>query len=274
MNNERVDECIHSALKSEAPYTLKQSLAAKMRLAESRSKQRHMFPLKRASAAAVVLICAMGVMQLDKTTAPDRSTSVKKEAVTGRSASDENVQIRAAVTDEASQTENESESKATQSPAAKVEKEATAVYDGNEKAAPAEEADEACATVAAEPATTEAENATAAEYAAVLSLQDTEEKAFSRGGSSASSARGRIRQRLEDLFAEGYDYRTAIYEAILSSSDDVQIYNLTEIVGDEAFECTPGGELTLIFPEGSIAPSEYGQIRLYAGKIENGILIK
>lgn len=284
MNNEQLDECIHSALKSEAPYTLKQSLAVKMRLAENQKKQRHMFPLKRASAAAVVLICAMGIMKLDKTAVPERPTAEQKEATSGRAALDENVQIRAAVTDEALQTETETENGSTvpQSTAAKNEnakeaKEAqettSPVSADGEAIATADSAESVNADAVFEPAQTETENTTSEEYAAVLSLQDTEET-FSHGGSGASLARGRTRQRLEDLFAAGYDYRAAIYEAILPLLSEAKIYNLTEITGDEAFEYTEDGELTLIFPEGSIAPPEYGQIRLYAGKTENGILIK
>lgn len=286
MNNEQLDECIHSALKSEAPYTLKQSLAAKIRLAETEKKQRHMFPLKRASAAAVVLICAMGIMKLDKTAVPERPTAEQKEATSGRSAADESVQIRAAVTDEVLQTETETEnasgSTVPQSTAAKNEnakeaKEAqettSAVSADGEAIATADSAESVNADAVFEPAQAETENTTSEEYAAVLSLQDTEET-FSHGGSGASLARGRTRQRLEDLFAAGYDYRAAIYEAILPLLSEAKIYNLTEITGDEAFEYTEDGELTLIFPEGSIAPPEYGQIRLYAGKTENGILIK
>ena len=80
---------------------------------------------------------------------------------------------------------------------------------------------------------------------------------------------------LSDLFNEDFDYKSAISEKIsaqIAVMDFPEKINFSQITGDESFSLNEENELTIVFPAGTIALEEHGDLFFTVGTVRNGIL--
>lgn len=289
MNNDKLDKIIFQSLQTSAPEGLEEKMLTEIRRAERRKRQLHRYT-GFAAAAAAMFICAVGVLQnkalldsprlqsekADKTVSfsdkPEKETkkeSEKKFALNdsgGKSEDMNKTRADAPEMKKKSALAKKAAPKKNPQPEVNAEKNIT-----EDKTIPESTAEEKTADTQSAPHDPEVQSFSQADLPDENSIgyaADTFSMAVSGGGSERSMKRG----SLSELFSENYDYCTAIYKNILPQLDEIEGCTVTQITGNEDFFCDADGALTIIFPPGEGAPSELGELHLYAGIIKDGIL--
>lgn len=289
MINDKLDKIIFQSLQTSAPEGLEEKMLTEIRRAERRKRQLHRYT-GFAAAAAAIFICAVGVLQnkalldsprlqsekADKTVSfsdkPEKETkreSEKEFALNdsgGKSEDMNKTRADAPEMKKKSAPAKKAAPKKNPQPEVNAEKNIT-----EDKTIPESTAEEKTADTQSAPHDPEVQSFSQADLPDENSIgyaEDTFSMAVSGGGSERSMKRG----SLSELFSENYDYCTAIYKNILPQLGEIEGCTVTQITGNEDFFCGADGALTIIFPPGEGAPSELGELRLYAGIIKDGIL--
>lgn len=289
MNNDKLDKIIFQSLQTSAPEGLEEKMLTEIRRAERRKRQLHRYT-GFAAAAAAMFICAVGVLQnkalldsprlqsekADKTVSfsdkPEKETkreSEKKFALNdsgGKSEDMNKTRADAPEMKKKSAPAKKAAPKKNPQPEVNAEKNIT-----EDKTIPESTAEEKTADTQSASHDPEVQSFSQADLPDENSIGYTADT-FSMAVSGVGSERSMKRVSLSELFSENYDYCTAIYKNILPQLDEIDGCTVTQITGNEDFFCGADGALTIIFPPGEGAPSELGELRLYAGIIIDGIL--
>ncbi len=289
MNNDKLDNIISQSLQTSAPEGLEEKILTEIRRAERRKRQLHRYT-GFAAAAAAMFICAVGVLQnkalldsprlqnekADKTVSfsdkPEKETKRESEKEfalndSGIKSEDMNkTQTDAPEMKKESAPAKKAAPKKNPQPEVNAEKNIT-----EDKTIPESTAEEKTADAQSAPHDPEVQSFSQADLPDENSISYAADT-FSMAGSGGGSERSMKRASLSGLFSENYDYCTAIYKNILPQLGEIEGCTVTQITGNEDFSCGADGALTIIFPPGEGAPSELGELRLYAGIIKDGIL--